>query len=97
MGLRIRFVEISYVPQTVRVHIDRNDRTLPKEEGPNKSPPHLYLAIICSTTTLETSIFVRVVKPSSNMSSVSRELPQPTMRMLSSLRTYCDIQSLSPE
>lgn len=63
----------------------------------NSRSTHLYRAIIWSMTTRETSIFVSVVKPSSNMSSLSREFPQPTIRMLSSLRTYCETQSFNPE
>jgi hypothetical protein len=56
----------------------------------------LYFSFMALTQTLEMSMFVICVYPSSNISSLSRELPAPTFRILWPLSTWVVMISLRP-
>jgi len=60
------------------------------------SPFSLYFSFIALTQTFEISIFVMFEYPSSNISSLSLELPAPTFRTLLALSICVVMMSLSP-
>ena len=56
----------------------------------------LYFSFMAFTQTFEMSILVICVYPSSNISSLSRELPAPTLRIRCPLSTWVVMMSLRP-
>ena len=57
----------------------------------------LYFACICAIHTSEISIFAIAVYPSSYISSLKRELPQPMLRMFAVFFTFSAMISFTPE